>query len=68
MTKPWFESILAPTRTQDWAGERLDCVSLAESENCYQPNPAVQQNKGFQGWLKMGRGSKTLFALTIPTA
>jgi hypothetical protein len=33
MTELWFESILAPTRTQDWAGERLGYVPLTVVKN-----------------------------------
>lgn len=32
MTELWFECILAPTRTRNWAGERLGCVSLTGGE------------------------------------
>lgn len=50
-TNVWFDSILAPTRTQNWAGTRLGYVPLAEDENYHYINPSVQQIRALQGWL-----------------
>jgi len=62
MTELWFESILAPTQTRNWAGEHRACVSLANYDNYPQVNPPVQQIKGFHGWLKMDGVRKPCWA------
>lgn len=49
MTELWFESILAPTRTRNWAGERLGYVSLAGGEGYHHINPPGKQIQGFRG-------------------
>jgi hypothetical protein len=53
MTELWFESILAPTRTRNWDGERRGRVSLAEAEGYHYIKPSGKQIQGFQGWHKM---------------
>ena len=52
MTELWFEPILAPTRTRNWANDRLDYVTLTEHGDYHHVNPSGKQIQGFRSWLK----------------